>query len=255
MGVARELVLTDLSAPGLDSFAAELRQDGFVVAAHAGDLCDDALLATLAGELGGGAPFELIHTAGISPSMGDWRAVIQVNWVGTEKLLRAIEPKLVSGSAAVLIVSIGGCVVPVPPEIDAVLRNPLAKDLFDKFGAIAQQMGARAGPTGVPGITYALSRRAVQRAAEARAAAWGAKGARIVTISPGTIMTPMGRLELKANPQVVEVTRNAPLGRAATPMDIAFDARFLLSDDAGFIIGCDLKIDGGAIAANQPPFE
>jgi len=78
---------------------------------------------------------------------------------------------------------------------------------------------------------------------------WGKHGARIVTISPGLIQTPMGRKEVAETPGAAETRDAAPAGRAGTAMDIALAARFLASDEASFITGSDLKVDGGAVAA------
>ena len=100
-------------------------------------------------------------------------------------------------------------------------------------------------------MAYVLTKQAVLAIAERRATAWGARGARIVTISPGMILTPMGRRELAETPGAAELDRSAPLGRSGTAMDVAMATRFLLSDAASFITGSDLKVDGGSIALIQ----
>ena len=80
---------------------------------------------------------------------------------------------------------------------------------------------------------------------ESRAAAWGRKGARIVSISPGTIWTPMGRQEADSNPRVEAMVAATPTGRWGTSLDIAAAAAFLASAEASFVTGCDLPVDGG----------
>src|SRR5579863_1194064 len=107
-GATHDLVLTDVTAASLDGFAGELRRDGYSVVACAGDLSDDALLETLVQEVLGEQPLTLIHTAGLSPSLGDWKAIMQLNLVATELLLRALESVMVPGSVGVLIASSAG---------------------------------------------------------------------------------------------------------------------------------------------------
>ena len=126
--------------------------------------------------------------------------------------------------------------------------DPLAPGFLDHIcGAIdAMSTGA---PAGAAGFSYALSKQAVVNLVERRAAAWGRAGARIVSISPGLILTPMGRKELAETPGAAQTADAAPVGRPGIAMDIAAAARFLASDDASFISGCDLRVDGGSTAA------
>ena len=246
LGVAQELVLTDRQAPPLAAFAEELRLEGYDVAGvHPGDLRDDALLRSLAQALTD-APFTLVHTAGLSPSLADWREIMDVNLVATEKLLRAVEPQLQPGSVAVLISSAAGYRISVPPEAQALLADPLQADFLDRIGALIASM---TGAADAEGRSYSLSKNAVHRICERRAAAWGARGARIVSVSPTLSLTPMGRQEIAKTPAAAAFVRGAPLGRMGTAMDVAAAVRFLTSDDASFISGCDLRVDGGSLAS------
>jgi NAD(P)-dependent dehydrogenase (short-subunit alcohol dehydrogenase family) len=245
-GATHDLVLTDRVQAPLDEFAEELRGESFSVVAHAGGIGDDAVLAGLAGELQGDQPFALIHTAGLSPALGDWRSIMEVNLVATEKLLRAVEPCLSPGSVAVLIASSAGHSMPAIPEIDAVLADPLSEAFLPTVEAIIGQMGGDNVPGGRGGISYSMSKRAVLLLCRERALSWGGKGARIVSVSPGMIDTPMGQAELEQTPGARQVLEATPVGRIGTPLDIALAAQFLASDAAGFITGTDLLVDGGA---------
>ncbi|MDE0987610.1 MAG: SDR family oxidoreductase [Pseudomonadales bacterium] len=73
--------------------------------------------------------------------------------------------------------------------------------------------------------------------------------ARIVSISPGTIYTPMGRAEHDSNPAAAAVVQATPVGRWGSPNDIAAACEFLVSDQASFITGTDLRVDGGVTPA------
>ncbi|MFC3172756.1 SDR family oxidoreductase [Novosphingobium bradum] len=248
LGAAHSLILTDVAAGPLDAFAAELRREGIdVVGTFAGDLGDAGVLAGLTGALDDGAPFALVHTAGLSPSMADARTIMDVNLVATAKLLAALEPRLAPGSAAVLIASMAGYSAPAIEAVDALMADPLAPGFLDAITGAMEAMLGQASPM-ASGMSYAFSKRGVLRIVERLAPGWGARGGRITSISPGTIATPMGQLELDSNPQVGQILRSTPAGREGRAMDIAFAARFLLGAEASFITGCDLRVDGGAMA-------
>jgi NAD(P)-dependent dehydrogenase (short-subunit alcohol dehydrogenase family) len=247
-GASHDLVLTDVAEPVLRQLETELAAEGYIVAgSHAGDLGDDRLLTRLAGELMPDDAFTLIHTAGLSPTLADWKSIIEVNLVATERLLRNLEPQLQPGTVAILVASAAAHSAPVIPEIDQLLADPLADGLIDRFGtALTGMLGPDSPMLG--GLAYAFSKRAVLRICERRAAAWGQKGARILSISPGVIATPMGKREMEKDPMVVAMAESAPAGRTGRAVDIAFAARFLASAEASFITGCDLRVDGGSIA-------
>ena len=87
------------------------------------------------------------------------------------------------------------------------------------------------------------------RLVERTAVQWAARGARVVSVSPGPTLTPMGRAELAGNPLAVAAASATPLGPVGRPADIAAAVDFLTSDSAGYITGCDLRVDGGTVAA------
>ena len=89
------------------------------------------------------------------------------------------------------------------------------------------------------------------RMAEREAGRWGAVGARVVSLSPGIIDTPMARRELDRQPFMVTMIENTPLRRMGTDDEIATAVAFLCSSAASFITGTDLLVDGGATRALQ----
>ena len=91
------------------------------------------------------------------------------------------------------------------------------------------------------------------RMARRRAREWGAKGARIVTMTPGMIATPMGALEFRNNPIKYELLKASPIAREGTMVECADAIEFLASDRASFITGTDLLVDGGVAAALTHP--
>ena len=102
-----------------------------------------------------------------------------------------------------------------------------------------------------PGVAYSIAKRANQLRVQAASTAWGARGARINSISPGVISTPMGQLELasESGAMMRAMIGASGTGRIGTPSDIADAAAFLLGEQASFITGADLLVDGGTVAA------
>ena len=173
---------------------------------------------------------------------------MQINLVATELLLRALEPGLAPGSVAVLIASSAGHMMPAIAEVDAVLADPLQPGFLDMAEAIITSMGGASSPGGMGGISYSLSKRAVHTLCQRRSIAWGPRGSRIVSISPGMILTPMGKSEIANTNGASQLLAATPAGRGGTAMDIALAAQFLASDAASFISGTDLLVDGGGTA-------
>ncbi len=248
LGTTQDLVLTDAS-PKLAQFAEELQAEGYTVTGvHQGDLGSAALLSAIMADMQqGDLPLTLIHTAGLSPSLAKAEPIMQVNLVATVRLLDAIEPLLRSGSAAVMIASTAGHLMPQIPEAATLMADPLAPDFMANIMALMNGM-AQGDAEKLAGISYSLSKQAVLALTQRRAIAWGPLGARISSISPGMILTPMGQKEVQT-PGGAAMQNAAPLGRPGVASDIALAAQFLVSAEASFISGCDLLVDGGSMAA------
>jgi NAD(P)-dependent dehydrogenase (short-subunit alcohol dehydrogenase family) len=101
------------------------------------------------------------------------------------------------------------------------------------------------------GGTYGIAKRINQLRVEQAAAPWGKRGGRVVSISPGIISTPMGRQELEEgeSEQMQGMLDISPVPRIGTAEDIAAAAQWLASPAASFVTGCDLRVDGGVVAA------
>lgn len=251
------LLLTDRDHAKLDAVGEEIaRATGCRVSALPGDLGDPAFPANLARAAADlGTLHALVQTAGLSPSMAGWSEILRVDLVAVATLLDACLPSVVAGSVAVCLSSISGHLGAFDPAMDAVLDDPGAADLDDRFRAAF-------GGEPDPGSTYRLAKRGVLRLCERAAVPWGRQGGRVVSISPGLIDTAMGRLELEHHPIKVEMAARTPVGAGRPPAqtvlpgrteDIAHAVRFLCSDAASFVSGCDVRVDGGLVAAMHAP--
>jgi NAD(P)-dependent dehydrogenase (short-subunit alcohol dehydrogenase family) len=229
-GVADVLVAVDLDAPVIDG-----------TVGVACDVADPAAVAALAAHVAElGAFRALAHAAGISPTMADARRVFEVDLIGTQLLLDAFEPLVAPGSAAVCFSS--SAAYQLAPFVDAdkeeLLRDPTAPDFVDRA---VEAVG------GDSGFAYALAKTGVIRAVGRAAVSWGTRGGRVNSVAPGLIDTPMGRKEFEQQPVMREMLDRTPLGRLGEPAEVAAVVAYLLSDEATFVTGIDVLVDGGMV--------
>jgi len=244
LGRKGALLLADVSEERLAQTVRELAAEGITdVATRTVDITNAEQVQALAdaaaelGELGA-----IVHTAGLSPTMADSRRIMEVNMVGTALILQAFLPLARPGSVAVCIASMAGHFTPRNEAYNSVLLDPLAPDFIDRMEAFSQ---------GNPGASYGLSKLGVILYVEDQAWAWGQKGARIVSVSPGTIDTPMGRQEASQQKEMQVMLDNTPLRREGQASEIATAVAFLCSSDSSYITGADLRVDGGTTANMQ----
>jgi NAD(P)-dependent dehydrogenase (short-subunit alcohol dehydrogenase family) len=234
-----QLVLADLDETALRDVCAEL---GAIPVAC--DVTDRRSVVRLADEAARHEPVRaIVHAAGISPTMATWDRICDVDLRGTALVLEALDPLVGAGSAAVCFASTAAPLVAGngDPTIDAVLDDPGADDLLARLDALGDPRIT--DPTGA----YGWSKRGVIRLVRRTAIAWGPRRARINSVSPGLIDTPMGQEELSGQPVMGAVVAHTPLGRLGLASEVADLVAFLLSEQASYITGSDVVIDGGMV--------
>jgi NAD(P)-dependent dehydrogenase (short-subunit alcohol dehydrogenase family) len=244
LGSGSSVVLADIDEARLGRVEGSLCRDGYEVHAVRTDMCsanDVTAFARAAVEFG--RIRSIVHTAGVSPVQATSEQIIAVDLIGTARVLDAFEAHARPGTVAVCIASMAGKLMPLPPETLQLLAATPTDDL---------QSLAVLNPGAMdPGTAYVIAKRGTQVRVEAASVAWGRRGARVVSVSPGIIATPQGVEEL-AGPSgdgmraMVDMSACQRLG---TPDDIAAAVEFLVSPAASLITGTDVLVDGGIVAA------
>jgi NAD(P)-dependent dehydrogenase (short-subunit alcohol dehydrogenase family) len=230
------LILSDLHDEPLQRFGATL-QSNAKVQLVAGDITDRAHLDALLAAVGDRKIGALVHAAGMSPSMASGERIFAINFTATKALAEAVLPRMAVGGAAVLIASNSGQLI-ARPLFDRTVRKLIAgrRPLLARLMLRSSRMA------------YPLSKRAVQIYTQVMAPAFGRRGARIVSLSPGIIDTEMGRLESEAGPELQKMINASSLGRRGEAAEIASVVSFLVSPAASYVTGTDILVDGGTIA-------
>ena len=252
LGKRGTLLLADVATDPLEQAAQQLRAEGLRVETQLCDVSREESVQALAekahalGSLGG-----IAHTAGLSPTMANWQPIIQVDLVGTARLLQAFLPFAEQDTAVVCIASMSGHLgigrlASGQAAIDAMLDEPLHPDLLARLEPVVTSVPEAKDQSG---FAYGLAKYGVTRLCRHEASAWGARGARLVSLSPGITQTAMGQQELEQQPMMQTLIAHTPLKRQGKPEEIASALDFLVSADASFITGCDLLVDGGVTGA------
>jgi NAD(P)-dependent dehydrogenase (short-subunit alcohol dehydrogenase family) len=251
LGDHYRVLLVDIDAARAEERAAAMRDDGYDTQSLRCDITDQASVDRLAETAAAAGPFRAVaHVAAMSPSMGSWREILTLNLIGAAQVERALLPLAKQGSAAVFVSSVAAYLGRDPgPEPLAVLDDPLAPGFLEALEKLVAVQ--------TPAMAYSLAKLALNRMCARRASAWGRRGARIVSMSPGMIATPMGALEFTgaARDSKLEMLERTPLGREGTMVETANAIDFLVSDRASFITGIDLLVDGGVTAVTRFPQE
>jgi len=242
----RTTVLADYNTAQLGRVAESMATDGFDVVTSQVDVSSRASVEALARHADELGPItHVVHTAGLSPTQAPIEAVLKVDLLGVALVLEAFARVVASGAAGVVISSSSGHIAaPFPSEQAHLIRTATPEGLLDLPFFAPEALGHA-------GNAYALSKQANRIQVQDAAASWGARGARINSVSPGVISTAMGRQELDSPSGAFmrAMVDNSGTGRIGTPSDIADAVTFLVGPLASFITGTDLLVDGGSVAA------
>lgn len=246
IGVAKMILLADINQDAAQKAATLLSGGGYDTRIAQVDVSAHesvTALATTASELG--PVVHVVHTAGLSPAQASPEAIIAVDLIGVAYVLEEFGRVIAPGGSGIVIASQAGYMIPpLPPEQNEALARTPADHL-------AQLSFLQPAVVTNSGAAYALSKRANTLRVQAASIAWGDRGARLNSLSPGIIMTPLAQDELNSPSGAAyqRMIAASAAGRVGTPDEIGAVAAFLMGRDGSFISGSDLLIDGGVIAA------
>jgi NAD(P)-dependent dehydrogenase (short-subunit alcohol dehydrogenase family) len=187
----------------------------------------------------------LIHAAGVSPSQASPEAILAVDLYGTAVVLEEFGNVIATGGAGVVIASQSGHRLrALTPEQNTALATTPAEQLLQLPMLQPDQVTDTLH-------AYQLAKRGNALRVMAEAVRWSKRGARVNTISPGIIITPLAIDELTGprGEGYRRMINDSPAGRAGTPDEVATLASLLMGPDGGFITGSDFLMDGGVTAS------
>ena len=241
----RKILLGGRTEKKLEQTAQELRYSGYDAEIFVVDATEKEQVeafAQKAASLGDVKYF--IDTAGASPNQSGPEHILQLDMVGTGYALDAFGKVMARGGAGLVISSQTGYMMRVPDEVELQILSTPTEELMELpyIKETAMQNS---------GFAYIIAKRVNHlQAQRAAAGAWKERRARINTLSPGVIVTPLAYDEFNAAGDNYQRMIDASAAmRTGSSDEIAEAGAFLLGEHAGFINGTDLLIDGGTIAA------
>ena len=246
VGAGKHILLADLRQENSDAAAKVLSEAGFEVSTAIVDVSSRQSVQSLiktATAIGGITG--LIHAAGVSPSQAPPSTILKVDLYGTALVLEEFGKVIESGGSGVVIASQSGHRLPaLTPEQDKALATAPVEELLSLPLVQPDQVKDALH-------AYQISKRGNSLRVMAEAVRWGKRGARINTISPGIIITPLAKDEL-SGPRGDGYRRMigaSAVGRAGTPDEVGSVGALLMGPDGAFITGSDFLMDGGVTAA------
>ncbi|HIT02565.1 MAG TPA: SDR family oxidoreductase [Candidatus Enterenecus merdae] len=246
MGHGMRIIIGDKKLTNAQAVARTMGEAGFDALALEMDLANRTSIQALLAQAGEYGPITmLVNAAGVSPSQAPVETILQVDLYGTAALLEEVGQIIAPGGVGVTISSQSGHRMPaLTPQEDALLACTPAEQLLDlpllQPERIRDTLHA-----------YQLAKRCNEKRVMAEAVRWGQRGARVNSISPGIIVTPLALDEFNGprGDFYKNMFAQCPAGRPGTADEVANVAELLMSRKGAFITGADFLIDGGATAS------
>ena len=246
VSAGKHVLVADLRQENADKVAQNLGDSGFDVSTAVVDVSSRASVRSLVEKASSIGPITgVIHAAGVSPTQASVATILAVDLYGTALVLEEFGNAVASGGSCVVIASMSGHRLPaLTTEQNKVLATAPADTLLSL--PMLQPENVRDTLH-----AYQISKRANALRVMAESVRWGKRGARVNTISPGIIFTPLARDELNGprGDGYRRMINLSPAGRTGTPDEVATVAALLMGGDGGFITGSDFLMDGGVTAA------
>lgn len=246
MGYGMKIVIGDKRPENAQAIAKIMNDAGFDVIPVEMDLSSRVSIQNMIAEAQKyGDITMLVNAAGVSPSQAPVEAILKVDLYGTAALLEEVGKVIAPGGVGVTISSQSGHrLKQLTPEEDEQLACTSTEELLNL--SLLQPENIRDTLH-----AYQLAKRCNEKRVMAESVKWGEKGARINSISPGIIVTPLAIDEFNGprGDFYKNMFARCPAGRPGTADEVANVAELLMSDKGAFITGADFLIDGGATAS------
>lgn len=246
MGYGKKIIIGDKSLENALAAAKTMTEAGFDALPAEMDLASrTSILSVIDEAQKHGEITMLVNAAGVSPSQAPVEAILKVDMYGTAVLLEEAGKVIAPGGVGVTISSQSGHrMKQLTPEEDELLACTPAEELLSLD--ILQPENIRDTLH-----AYQLAKRCNEKRVMAESVKWGERGARLNSISPGIIVTPLALDELNGprGDFYKNMFLKCPAGRPGTADEVANVAELLMSDRGAFITGADFLIDGGATAS------
>ncbi|WP_297283970.1 SDR family oxidoreductase [uncultured Agathobaculum sp.] len=246
MGYGMKIVVGDKKPENAQAIAKIMNDAGFDVVPMEMDLSSRVSIQYIIAEAQKyGDITMMVNAAGVSPSQAPIEAILKVDLYGTAVLLEEVGKVIAPGGVGVTISSQSGHrMKQLTPEED----EQLACTPTDKLLELPLLQPENIRDTL---HAYQLAKRCNEKRVMAESVRWGAKGARINSISPGIIVTPLAIDEFNGprGDFYKNMFAKCPAGRPGTADEVANVAELLMSHKGAFITGADFLVDGGATAS------
>ncbi|ADV45131.1 SDR family oxidoreductase [Bacteroides helcogenes] len=246
MGTGKKIVLGDKSIKNAEDIAGIMSNAGFDVVPMEMDLSSRSSISGLIAEAQRqGEITMLVNAAGVSPSQASVETILKVDLYGTAVLLEEVGKVIKEGGVGITISSQSGHRMPaLSPEVDEQLATTPTEELLSLEVLQPQNIHDTLH-------AYQMAKRCNVKRVMAEAVKWGERGARINSISPGIIVTPLAIDEFNGprGDFYMNMFAKCPAGRPGTADEVANVAELLMSGKGAFITGADFLIDGGATAS------
>lgn len=246
MGYGMKIVIGDMNKTNAEAIAKTMNEAGFDAVPVEMDLSSrSSILALIAEAQKYGKISMLVNAAGVSPSQASIETILKVDLYGTAVLLEEVGKVIKPGGVGVTISSQSGHRMPaLTPEEDEQLATTPTEQLLSLD--ILQPQNIRDTLH-----AYQMAKRCNVKRVMAEAVKWGERGAKVNSISPGIIVTPLALDEFNGprGDFYKNMFAKCPAGRPGTADEVANVAELLMSSKGAFITGFDFLIDGGATAS------
>lgn len=246
MGFGMKIIVGDKSMNHAESICDTMDKAGFDTLPFEMNLAScESILSLIDEARKHGEISMLVNAAGVSPSQASIETILKVDLYGTAVLLEEVGKVMQAGGTGVTISSQSGHRMPaLTPEEDSLLATTPTKELLSLD--LLQPQNIRDTLH-----AYQLAKRCNVKRVMAEAVRWGERGARINSISPGIIVTPLALDEFNGprGDFYKNMFAKCPAGRPGTADEVANVAELLMGNQGTFITGADFLVDGGATAS------